>query len=67
MAITRDGDRLYSQPTGQERLEIFAEGDRDFFLKDVDAQLTFVVDADGRVTGVTLHQGGKDMPAKRIE
>lgn len=67
LAITRDGDRLYSQATGQPRFEIFAEGARDFFVKDFDAQLTFVVDANGRATGVVLHQNGRDMPANRAE
>jgi len=66
LAITRDGDRLYSQATGQPRFEIFAEGDRDFFVKDFDAQLTFVVDANGRATSLVLHQNG-DHPAKRME
>jgi D-alanyl-D-alanine-carboxypeptidase/D-alanyl-D-alanine-endopeptidase len=66
-AITRDGDRLYAQATGQPRFEIFAEGARDFFFKDFDAQLTFVVDANGRATGLVLHQNGADHPAKRME
>jgi CubicO group peptidase (beta-lactamase class C family) len=66
LAITREGDRLYSQATGQPRFEIFAEGTRDFFVKDFDAQLTFVVDANGRATGLVLHQNG-DHPAKRME
>jgi hypothetical protein len=29
---------------------MFAESERDFFLKVVDAQVTFEVDAEGRVT-----------------
>jgi CubicO group peptidase (beta-lactamase class C family) len=65
--ITRDGDRLYAQATGQRRFEIFAEGPRDFFFKDFDAQMTFVVDANGRATGLVHHQNGADHPAKRIE
>ena len=67
LAITRDGDRLYSQATGQRRFEIFAEGPRDFFIKEFDAQLTFVVDANGRATGLVLHQNGRNVPANRIE
>jgi CubicO group peptidase (beta-lactamase class C family) len=67
LAITRDGDRLYAQGTGQRRFEIFAEGARDFFVKEFDAQLTFVVDANGRATGLVQHQNGRDMPANRIE
>ncbi|MEA2336910.1 MAG: hypothetical protein QOE82_917 [Thermoanaerobaculia bacterium] len=65
--ITRDGDRLYAQATGQRRFEIFAEGPRDFFFKDFDAQMTFVVDANGRATGLVHHQNGADHPAKRLE
>jgi D-alanyl-D-alanine-carboxypeptidase/D-alanyl-D-alanine-endopeptidase len=66
LTITRDGDRLYSQATGQPRFDIFAEDNRDFFYKVVDAQLTFVVDASGRATSLVLHQNG-DHPGKRIE
>jgi CubicO group peptidase (beta-lactamase class C family) len=65
--ITRDGDRLYAQATGQPRFEIFAEGARDFFYKDFDAQMTFVVDANGRATALVHHQNGTDYLAKRLE
>jgi D-alanyl-D-alanine-carboxypeptidase/D-alanyl-D-alanine-endopeptidase len=67
LAITRDGGRLYSQATGQPRFEIFAEGAHDFFVKEFDAQITFVVDANGRATSVVLHQNGRNVPANRIE
>jgi hypothetical protein len=33
----------------------------------VDAQISFVRGDDGSVTGLVLHQGGRDQPAKRIE
>jgi D-alanyl-D-alanine-carboxypeptidase/D-alanyl-D-alanine-endopeptidase len=67
LSVTRDGGHLYTQATGQPRFEIFAETVHDFFVKDFDAQLTFVVDANGRATSVVLHQGGRDAPANRIE
>src|SRR5258708_4081140 len=67
ITITRDGHRLYSQATGQPRLQLFAEGARDFFVRDFDAQLTFVVDDTGRATSVVLHQNGTNTPANRIE
>jgi hypothetical protein len=67
MNVTRDGGHLYTQATGQPRFEIFAESTHDFFVKDFDAQLTFVADANGRATSVVLHQGGRDAPANRIE
>jgi D-alanyl-D-alanine-carboxypeptidase/D-alanyl-D-alanine-endopeptidase len=67
MTISRDGDQFYTQLTGQGKLQIFPEGERKFFLKLVDAQLTFDTDAQGKATQVTLHQNGRDMPAKRID
>lgn len=68
LSITRDGDRLYSQGTGLGRVEIFASSESEFFFKVVDAQFTFHRDADGSVSGLTLHQHGthKDK-AKRIK
>jgi hypothetical protein len=35
------------------------ETETDFFLKELDAQITFVRDAQGVVTGLVLHQGGQ--------
>jgi D-alanyl-D-alanine-carboxypeptidase/D-alanyl-D-alanine-endopeptidase len=67
LSITREGSHFFAQLTGQPRFEIFAEGPKDFFLKVVDAQLTFEVDASGRATKAVLHQGGRDAPAPRIE
>jgi hypothetical protein len=34
--------------------------------KIVDAQIEFSSDATGTTTGLTLYQGGKTMPAKKI-
>ncbi len=64
IAVTREGDRIFAQATGQPKLEIFPEAETKFFLKEVDAQLEFVRE-EGKVTGVVLHQGGRDMPGKR--
>ncbi len=65
--ITRDGDHLFAQLTGQPKLEIFPEGERDYFYKAVDAQITFVTDSNGRATELILHQNGRDAHAKRFE
>jgi serine-type D-Ala-D-Ala carboxypeptidase/endopeptidase len=64
--VTREGDRFYTQLTRQQKVEVFAEGERKFFLKVVDAQLTFDVDAQGAATQVTLHQNGRDTAGKRL-
>jgi Domain of unknown function (DUF3471)/Beta-lactamase len=67
MTISRDGDRFFAQLTGQGKLQIYPESDRTFFLKLVDAQLTFDTDAQGKGMQVTLHQNGRDIPAKRMD
>ena len=67
MTVTREGDHLFMQATGQPKVQIFPESDRDYFLKVVDAQITFVIDSNGRATESILHQGGMDQHAKRIE
>ena len=66
ITITREGDQLYAQATNQPRFEIFAESAREFFFKVVDAQLTFVVDANGRATSIVLHQNGNNTPGNQI-
>jgi CubicO group peptidase (beta-lactamase class C family) len=65
IAITREGDRIFAQATGQPKFEIFPESETRFFLKVVDAQIEFIRDADGKVTGLVLHQNGRDLPGKR--
>jgi CubicO group peptidase (beta-lactamase class C family) len=66
ITILRRGDKLISLATGQPEVELFPESETRFFLKVVDAQVDFVKDASGRVTSLVLHQGGQDLPAKKI-
>ncbi len=65
ITVTREGDQLFVQATGQPRFPIFAETETAFFLKVVDAQVTFVKDASGRTVELILHQNGQDQRAKR--
>jgi len=67
ISVTFADGRLYAQATGQARNPLYAEGPRTFFLKAVDAQITFTADAAGRTTGLVLHQNGLDTAARRIE
>ena len=67
ITLTRDGDHLLGQATGQPKAELFPESARDFFFKVVDIQLTFEVDAQGRATGLIVHQGGANIPCRRID
>ncbi len=66
LTIRKEGDRLMARLTGQSFLEIFPESETEFFYKAVDAQITFVKDGQGNVNALVLHQGGRDMRAKKI-
>ena len=66
IAVTREGDHFFVQGSGQPKGEIFSEGEREFFFKVVDAQITFVTDSSGRATELILHQNGLDQHAKKL-
>jgi uncharacterized protein (TIGR03435 family) len=66
ITVTEEAGHLFAQATNQPKFPLFAEGERDFFLKAVDAQITFVTDPQGRATELVLHQDG-DQHGKRIE
>ncbi len=65
ITITKEGDHLTLQATGQPKFEIFAESEEKFFLKAVDAQITFVKSSKGDVVELILHQNGSNQRAKK--
>jgi CubicO group peptidase (beta-lactamase class C family) len=65
VGITQEGDHLYTQITGQPKFELFPSSAKDYFLKAVDAQVTFVTNTQGRATELIIHQGGRDRTCKR--
>ncbi len=72
--ITRDGDRLFAQGFAQmadqsvplPKFELFAEGEKTFFAKVANNQVTFETGPDGRATSLILNRAGRDMPAPRL-
>jgi len=67
ITIVRRDSKLIAQATGQPELELFPESETKFFPTVVEAQIEFVKDASGKVTGLVLTQGGQVMPAKKIK
>ena len=65
ITIRRRGDGITGQATGQSTFDLFARSETHFFLKEVDAQITFVREADGKTSRLILHQNG-DHSAKKI-
>jgi hypothetical protein len=67
VTITAEDGHLFAQSSGQPKVQIFPETGRDYFLKVVDAQISFVTDSNGRATELILHQSGTNVHAKRLE
>ena len=65
--ITRDGDQLSAQATGQPRFPIFPESPTRFFLKVVDAVIEFQGAEDGTADSLVLYQGGQEIPGQRVD
>jgi CubicO group peptidase (beta-lactamase class C family) len=67
LVVRREGDHLSVQENEEPKEELFPESEEDFFAKTADDVFTFQTDPQGRVTGMVLHTGGKDIPIKRID
>ena len=65
LTISRDGQRLIGQATGQGKTELRAESEMQFYVKEASAEITFVKDDDGKVTKLILRQGGRETEGKR--
>jgi hypothetical protein len=55
------------QATGQPKIELLPESDTQFFVKEVNAQVSFVKDEKGVVTALILNQNGQKIEGKRIK
>jgi hypothetical protein len=66
LTITSENGKLMGQATGQDKAELYPSSATEFFLKVVDAQITFERNEQGQVTQLILHQNGRNMTAKKI-
>ena len=65
--ITMQGGALFIRSTaGGAAVHLLYERTNDFFVNEVDAQVTFTLDASGVVTGLVLHQYGRDRTAQKV-
>ena len=66
---TQDGNLIteLKQPTGLSKAVLYPESNTKFFRKDVDIELAFVKDDQGRVTHLIFRQDGQDLRANRIK
>lgn len=66
LTISREGNKLFAQVTGQDVFEIFPLSETRYFYKVVDAEISFIREKGGKVNELILHQEG-DHTAKRIK
>jgi hypothetical protein len=65
--VTMRGAELFVQSSGGgDAVRLWPESRDEFFVNEVDAQLTAMRDASGKVSAVVLHQWGRDRTAPRI-
>jgi serine-type D-Ala-D-Ala carboxypeptidase/endopeptidase len=67
ITITHEQDRLYLQATGQPKVELFAATPTQFFLTIVEAKITFIQDAQGKIDRLILDQNGQQLPGQKIK
>jgi len=65
--ITHQDGRLLLHAEGEVPITFFPEGEREFFAKIMDAQLTFRTDAQGHVLEMLFHRDGATHQVSRID
>lgn len=66
LEVTLKDGALYVKPGARPAARLWPETATDFFVKEVDAQVTFIKDASGAITGLVVHQYGENRAASKI-
>ena len=66
LTVTTEGNKIFTQATGQPKFEIYPDSETKFYLKVVEAKIEFVKES-SKVTKLILYQNGREMPAAKIE
>lgn len=61
LTISKEGNQLLAQATGQGAASIFPKTENEFYYKIVNAQIVFNVNQEGKVESLTLFQGGQEL------
>ena len=67
LTVTKEGNQLMTQATGQPTVAIYPKSETEFYFKVVDAQIVFNKNDAGEIDSLTLFQGGQEMIGKRID
>ncbi len=67
VTISKESDKIFAQPTGQPKLEMFPVSETDFVLKEINAKLSFIKGTNGKVDKIKLHMNGTDSELLRMD
>jgi nitroreductase len=67
ITISQEIGQLFMESAGQQRVRIFPESETKFFLKVVDASITFIKNNENQVVELIAHQQGQDFRAIKIK
>jgi CubicO group peptidase (beta-lactamase class C family) len=67
LSVSREGDKLYVQRVGQQKMDAEAVSETQLSVPQVKASLTFEKDSSGKVTGLSLTQGTRTLQGKKIK
>ena len=67
LTISREGDKLFGQLTGQAKRAVEPVSDTQFTMPEVKANISFEKDSAGQVVGLVLSQGARTINAKKIK
>lgn len=67
ITVTKDGDQLMAQITGQSKFPVYPESKTKFFLKVVEAQIEFIANDEGEYNTLKLYQSGQVLEGQRVE
>lgn len=65
--IMVENGQLIAQATGQPKFRLFAQNEKYFFVKAVEAEVEFLLNDKNEVEKLVLYQGGKTLPGKKIQ
>ena len=66
-AISSMAGHLYLQGMGDAKIVFYPESVKSFFAKLIDAQMVFVTNPQGRVTGLNYSRSGENLNVRRID
>ena len=67
ITVSKDGNQMKAQATGQGEFEIYPKSDNVFYLKVVEAQITFNLNDNGQVESMILLQGGNETTGMKLK